>query len=206
MWLRLSALMMLAYPLMAPFILWIGKPLYLVFFLTGILALLSLDRIHHKDALGSTLTLLSLSVIYALHLLNSATLLVFLPPILIPLGLFYLFHLSLDGQKTPLITRYAELIDGNLDTQRRVYTRKLTEIWRGLFLFLVIESIALALLAPFEVWSWFTHLINYLLIFMLFAGEFFYRRYRFGKSSVSFWTYMKKISNLHPRDVLDGKL
>jgi len=205
MWLRLSAFLMLAYPLVAPFFLWIEKPIYLVYLLAAILVFLSLDRIQHKDIVGSTLTLFSLAVIYTFYVFNSAALLVYIPPVLIPFGLFLLFNQSLDSQKTPLITKYAEIMDGSLDSERRDYTRKLTKIWRALFLFLVIESILLAIFAVVEVWALFTHVINYLVILLLFAGEFIYRRYRFGKSSVSFWVYMKKISNLRPRDIMDGK-
>lgn len=197
--------MMLAYPFMAPLFLWLDKPMYLVVFLAGILLLLGLDRIQTRDLKGAGLTLFSLLFILTLYLFHSASLIVFVPPVLIPLALFFLFHQSLNCQATPLITRYAEIIDGTITTERKVYTRKLTEIWRAVFLFLAIESSMLAVFAPLEIWAWFTHVINYLVIFLLFCLEYIYRRYRFGKASMSFFSYLKRISNLRPKDLVDSK-
>jgi uncharacterized membrane protein len=206
MWLRFSAFLMLTYPLLAPFFLWLEEPMFLVFMLAAILLLVALDRLQKKDIKRFVVSLVGLLLIVSLLLVDFAALLVYFPPVLIPLGLFILFHQSLGEQVKPLITRYAEVIDGKLSEEIVSYTRSLTKVWRALFLFLAIESLALALFAPVEVWAWFTHVFNYLFIFIIFASEFYYRRRRFGVTSSSFWTFLKKIFILRPKDLLERKL
>jgi len=205
MWLRLSALLMITYPLMAPLFLWLGEPMLLVFLLATITLLLALDRLQKKDHKAATISLLTLVLFIALLLFNSAEVLIFIPPVMIPLGLFLLFHQSLAKSSTPLITKYAEIIDGELNEELRSYTRVLTKVWRGLFLLLAVESLILALFVSIDVWAWFTHIFNYIFIFSVFIAEYIYRKKRFGSTSTSFWNFLKKIVNLRPKDVLERK-
>jgi hypothetical protein len=44
---------------------------------------------------------------------------------------------------------------------------------------MVVESIILALLTPIYIWSWATHIGNYILIAIVFIVEFKYRCYKF---------------------------
>lgn len=205
MWLRLSALLMLAYPLMAPFFLWFGEPMFLVVILAAILLFVTLDRVQKKDIKGGVLSLLGLGGIVSLFLFNFSPLLVYVPPVLIPLGLFIIFHQSLAEESKPIITLYAESIDGPISKEVNSYTRSLTKVWRAVFLCLAIESLVLAVFAAEDVWIWFTHIINYLIIFFVFAGEFIYRRHRFGNTSSSFLTFLRKISVLRPKDLVQRK-
>jgi uncharacterized membrane protein len=101
---------------------------------------------------------------------------IYLPPIMINALLFWGFARSLGPGRTPQITVFARLMDGELDEATTRYTRRATLWWSGFLGFLVIETVLLALWAPREVWSVFAHLINYLLLGLFFFIEYQLRR------------------------------
>jgi uncharacterized membrane protein len=90
-----------------------------------------------------------------------------LPPIAINGSLFTLFTMTLLPGQTPLITRFAELMhkdERDLNDYERLYTRRVTQFWSGMFAFLTAESALLAQFADQETWSLFTNFVNYLLV------------------------------------------
>jgi uncharacterized membrane protein len=90
-----------------------------------------------------------------------------LPPILINGILFLMFSMTLLPDRTPLITRFAQLMheqERPLKALETHYTLRVTQIWSGIFAFLTLESIWLAFWATEETWSLFTNFINYLLV------------------------------------------
>lgn len=97
-------------------------------------------------------------------------------PVFICLSFLIFFARTLRTGQTPLLTRIAILTDGQISDQVLAYTRKLTIFWSLVFLFLTIESILLAMLAPLELWSLFTNVLNYIFILVLFIVEYFVRR------------------------------
>ena len=105
--------------------------------------------------------------------------LLYFPPIVINLLGCWLFARSLRKGGAPVISQIARLERGELTTELAVYTRQLTWIWAVYFLVVALISAYLAVFAPLAVWSLFTNLINYLLVGLLFFGEFAYRRIRY---------------------------
>lgn len=105
--------------------------------------------------------------------------LLFVPPIVINLALAWVFGRTLVRDRVPLISRFALMELGTLNTEVASYTRRLTWLWTALFVAAAGISLALALSGDRDAWSLFTNLINYLLVAALFLGEFVYRRRRF---------------------------
>jgi uncharacterized membrane protein len=100
-------------------------------------------------------------------------------PLLIYLILAWLFGGTLRAGGKPMVSRFAELEQGDLSVELACYTRRLTYLWTIFFLFMAFVSIVLAVVAPIEVWSLFNNLVSYLMVATLFLGEFVWRHYRF---------------------------
>jgi uncharacterized membrane protein len=113
---------------------------------------------------------------------NELTLL-FLPPILVNLGLAGLFGHTLTNGGEALITRFARMEEPAPDSAVLIYTRRLTFVWTAFFLGMAGVSGCLAAFAPREAWVWFTAVGNYLCVAALFAIEYAYRQRRFPRKN-----------------------
>ncbi|HCC61212.1 MAG TPA: hypothetical protein DEQ55_05490 [Pseudomonas sp.] len=91
-------------------------------------------------------------------------------PVLISLALFGLFAGSL-CTGMPIIERLARLSEPDLPPAAIRYTRQVTWVWVGYFVVNASIASALALWAPLSWWTLYTGLIAYLLMGLLFAGE-----------------------------------
>lgn len=120
-------------------------------------------------------------------------------PVMVYLMLAWLFGSTLIGGATPLISRLAGHLHGQAhfdDPAVQRYTRRLTAAWTALFLLLAATNTLLASLAspdgvlellgfaspwplPPTAWSLFANFIGFVLVALLFALEFAYRRRRF---------------------------
>lgn len=105
--------------------------------------------------------------------------LLLVPPIAINLALAWVFGRTLLRGRVPLIARFALMEQETLSAEVAAYTRLLTWLWTVLFVTAAAISLVLALAGDRNAWSLFTNLINYLLVGVLFVGEFAYRRLRF---------------------------
>ena len=101
--------------------------------------------------------------------------LLYLQPILINACGFYLFFRTLLPGETPLISRFAALVRGQLHPDVARYTHRVTQAWACFFALLTLESLLLALYASPYIWSLFTNLINYLLVAGFFVLEYLIR-------------------------------
>lgn len=111
-----------------------------------------------------------------------ASYLLFIPPIAINLMLLALFVRSLRGPGPALVTRIAQFSRTRpLPREIVVYTRHVTWTWCALFAVMALANLLLAVLAPLEIWSLFANFINYLIVAMLFAGEYAVRRVKFPR-------------------------
>ena len=97
-------------------------------------------------------------------------------PVVINSVMCFGFARTLRPGATPLITRVATRIRGDLPPEVVRYSRGVTWAWTGFFAFCAIETLALALFAPLEVWSLFANVINYVLAALLFIVEYGLRR------------------------------
>ncbi|MEZ5659759.1 MAG: hypothetical protein R3E83_14855 [Burkholderiaceae bacterium] len=105
----------------------------------------------------------------------------FLPPALIVAAIMTPFVMSVRPGQTPLITRIHQLAPSgpvaSLRSEQEIcrYTDRLTWVWILLMGFILADTLLLAWLAPLEVWSLFTNVINYGLLLALIVGEWLFR-------------------------------
>lgn len=127
--------------------------------------------------------------------------LLYLPPILLPLLLLFIFGRTLLAGREPLITAIGEAARGPLSQAMRRYTRRLTQLWCLVFIIMILWSAILPWLEQPELWSWFTNVINYGFVGVLFVGEFILRKKIFPTHNhPGFVEYLRIIasSRIHP--------
>ena len=127
-----------------------------------------------QTPLSRTLSIAALSFCLVLALADSSILLLGYP-VLINLALLTLFAGSL-CTGMPIIERLARLQEPELPPAAVRYTRKVTWVWVGFFSVNAAIATGLALWAPLTWWTLYTGLIAYLLMGLLFAGEWLVRQ------------------------------
>ncbi|MCF6781351.1 MULTISPECIES: hypothetical protein [Pseudomonadaceae] len=127
-----------------------------------------------QTPLSRTLSIAALSFCLVLALADSSILLLGYP-VLINLALLALFAGSLCSGM-PIIERLARLQEPELPPAAVRYTRKVTWVWAGFFSVNAAIATGLALWAPITWWTLYTGLIAYLLMGLLFAGEWLVRQ------------------------------
>lgn len=175
---------LLLYPLAAHLSVYYQEPETVIGYVALIVAISALININ-RPVLVTGLAAISLSLVGLLAISKSQLLQIwiYIPPALIPLWLSVIFIQSLKKPDGAIITRIAEMIErGKLDPGRLKYTRIVTGIWGLLLLLMAIEAIVLAWLAPMNIWSWWVHIGNYSLLFVLFALEILTRWLLFRRS------------------------
>jgi uncharacterized membrane protein len=106
----------------------------------------------------------------------------YLPPVLVPAFLAWIFGQTLLPGRTPLIERLVHLLHGPdaiPEDAVLVYARHLTLAWTVLFIGLAVTNLLLAIFAEPEQWSLFANLIAYVIVLVFFIAEYAYRRRRF---------------------------
>lgn len=170
-------LLLVSFPLVSHISIHNGRADLAVYFMASLLvlpmffALLSRSR-PAPWAIGTSLLALAIGILGYTY----APAMIVIPPILIFSSLMLLFGSSLRTGATPIITRFAELILGDVAPEVRTYTRKATIAWTLFFMGMLFCALVLGLWAPLELWSWFTNVIAYVLIGVMFVGEFLVRR------------------------------
>lgn len=96
-------------------------------------------------------------------------------PTLISVFLLATFGLSLVFGP-PLVERIARLREPDLPPEAVPYTRKVTWVWVGFFVFNGLMSAALTLWAPLKWWTLYNGLIVYFIMAVLFVGEWLLRQ------------------------------
>jgi len=165
-----------AYPITVHASLLLGMPglqvVAILFFLLGIFG----KPLIHKQLWPWLIFIAMIIVILALYYFSLVMYLLYLPPIIMPLGLFIYFGLTLLPGQEPLITGIAKSVRGTLGLAMEKYTRTLTQVWCGVFVIMLLSAIVLPLINRPELWSWVTNVINYGVIGGLFVGEFILRK------------------------------
>ena len=96
-------------------------------------------------------------------------------PALISALLLFVFGISLK-YGPPMVERIARVREPDLPPEAIPYTRKVTWVWVGFFVFNGLMSAALTLWAPLSWWTLYNGFIAYLLMGALFGGEWLLRR------------------------------
>lgn len=173
---RLIGLGLLLVGLTYPFIVYLGMGHLSPRLFALMLGTLWLARVlsPRQTPLSRTLSIAALSFCLVLALADSSILLLGYP-VLINLALLALFAGSLCSGM-PIIERLARLQEPELPPSAVRYTRKVTWVWAGFFSVNAAIATGLALWAPITWWTLYTGLIAYLLMGLLFAGEWLVRQ------------------------------
>jgi uncharacterized membrane protein len=103
-----------------------------------------------------------------------------LPPVIINLALAVWFGRTLAPGEEPMISWFGRLVRGTeLAPDLARYTRWSTVVWTAFFVSMAATAAALAVLATPQTWSLFANGIDYLLVGVLFVGEYVFRRVRY---------------------------
>lgn len=173
---RLIGLGLLLIGLAYPFVVYLGMERLSPRLFALLLGALWLARAlsTRQSPLSRTLNIAALSFCLVLALADSSALLLGYP-VLINLALLGLFAGSLCSGM-PIIERLARLQEPDLPPAAVRYTRKVTWVWVGFFSVNAAIATGLALWAPLAWWTLYTGLIAYLLMGLLFAGEWLVRQ------------------------------
>ncbi len=169
---RLLSFLTIAIVLIYPLAIWLGQgqlePRYLALLLL-LVALFRLSVVKSDKGwawwTGGTLLLC------ALTLWANAPLPLKLYPVLVNAGLLGLFAYSLVVPPT-MIERIARAREPDLPVAAVLYTRRVTQVWCVFFAVNGIIALFTALWTPAVVWTLYNGLIAYVLMGLLFAGEY----------------------------------
>jgi uncharacterized membrane protein len=152
------------------------------------IALLALSALLHslvQGRLAAWLAILPVIAVCSWVLSSSMHVLpLYLPPVLVPAFLAWVFGQTLLPGRTPLIEQLVHILhapDAVPENAALVYARHLTIAWTVLFVGLAATNFLLAVFAEPEQWSLFANLIAYVIVVAFFAVEYAYRRRRFPR-------------------------
>ncbi|MEO8309643.1 MAG: hypothetical protein ABI520_00585 [Caldimonas sp.] len=89
--------------------------------------------------------------------------------------LAFVFGLTLQGGREPLVTALARRVHGSLTPAMATYSRKVTLAWTIYFVAMAVLSLVLYALAPFDAWATFANLVTPVAILLMFVGEYVLR-------------------------------
>jgi uncharacterized membrane protein len=139
----------------------------------------------------------------ALSLLTNTVYALFLPPVLVNLGLLLLFGMTLRRTSVPLIERVMrmEYPAGELPPPLARYARNVTRVWVGFFGAVALTSAALAVAAPLEQWSLFSNVLSYVFGILLLLAQYAYRALRYREYGVfTPWNTLRCIARRSARE------
>ncbi len=87
-----------------------------------------------------------------------------------------LFLRSLRPSRTPLISRLSWLMRGALSPSLARYTRRVTQLWAGLFGAMAILSVLLFFAAGVRAWAFYTSVLTWPIMILVFVAEYLVRR------------------------------
>lgn len=177
------ALMVAAYPLVVYVGLgrWSPRVLALVLLLVLLPGLALRLRSARREDLWPVLRVpLSLLLVFALAAVTADPRFFLALPVLVNLGLLVNFAVSLRGPVS-LVERFARLQEPELPPGGPAYCRKVTIAWCGFFVINGAVCAGLALWAPVAWWTLYTGLFAYVLMGMMFTGEYVVRKLTFRR-------------------------
>ena len=200
----LFPLLLLTYPLVLHLGIYFGHIDLVVFYLVILLSLPFLFALLKRTkpgiwqtmAMGLTLMLLVLAA-------GNEQLIVKSIPLAVNGVLLWFFASTLVSSKTPLITRFASLMREDMPPTVLVYTRWATIAWSGYFLVMFILSLLLAIYAPIELWSFFSNVLSYVLLAVMFLLEFTVRKLLLHEHmDYSFTEFLQRLKKVNFRNTL----
>ncbi len=175
----MATILVVVYPIAIYFGIQHFEPKFLALLLLAILILRLLSPSKSQQALASPkskyiIFFAGLLLIGASFFFNSLEALK-LYPVLINLSMLILFSASLYYPPS-IIERFARIKNPELPPEGVEYTKKVTKVWCGFFVLNGLIALYTALFTSNEIWTLYNGLLSYLLMGVLFAAEFTYRK------------------------------
>jgi uncharacterized membrane protein len=166
---------MILLTLLYPLVIWLGQRQLQPRFLAGILVLVALSRLPALQ-IGKAGYLWSGAVLllFAFSVWGNALLPLKLYPVLVNTAMLGIFGYSLIFPPS-MVERLARLREPDLPPEAIGYTRHVTQVWCVFFALNGSVALITALWASPATWWLYNGLIAYLLMGLLFAGEYFTR-------------------------------
>lgn len=142
---------------------------------------------------------LGLTLLGVLNLLTGTHYALYVPPVLINLGIAAAFAATLRGDGATLVERMMRFEFGGQapPAPLRRYARRLTWIWAIYFAAVATVSLVLAFTASLEVWSLFTNILHYVMALSLLFGQYLYRSWRYRQHGVVMpWDTLRGMAQL----------
>jgi uncharacterized membrane protein len=131
--------------------------------------------------------------------------LLYAPSVLIPAALGWFFGRTLVRGRQPLVATVALAARPATPDYLLRYSRRLTQLWTGLFAAMCAWDLGLALFAPHAAWSAMANGGNYGVIGLAVGGEYLFRRLRFRHyDHPGFTEYVKIVVRADPRRMYGG--
>lgn len=124
---------------------------------------------------------LSVAIVGVVSLYRHDMYALYLPPIIYNSIFAAIFGLTLTSNSSPLIERMMQRQHEDISIELKRYAVRLTWIWFLFFVAMSITAILLAIFASPKVWSLFANILNYLLVIVLFLGQFIYAYFRYSR-------------------------
>ncbi|MBI5611556.1 MAG: hypothetical protein HY942_00590 [Gammaproteobacteria bacterium] len=179
---------LIVYPLAVHGLVWLGVPWVAVVGLiaTSVVSLAMLASARGANRRHAWLALYALlAMVGVANVSTGSVYALFLPPIIVHLGLMVFFGASLRPGRTSFIERLMRL-EGRRELSKplQAYACRLTWIWTAYFGAVAAVALLLAWRAPLEVWSLFVNVLNFVFIGVLLALQYLYRWARFGPAGM----------------------
>lgn len=161
--------------LLYPLAIWLGQGKIEPRLLAGLLILAAAARVQTLKV--STVTrwwLAGAFLLAAVAVWGNALLPLKLYPVLVNAAMLAVFGYSLISPPS-MVERLARLREPDLPPQAIAYTRRVTQVWCGFFVINGLIALGTALWASEAVWSMYNGIISYLLMGLLFGGEYLVR-------------------------------
>lgn len=135
---------------------------------------------------------------------GGSEIMLFLPPILIPLALAWFFGRTLLPGSQALISRISEALRREpLPPEVARYTRRVTWFWVGYFLFVAIEAATLPWLVSRETWWLCTHVLNWVAVPTALVIEYLYHSRKYPNNvHHSLADFLKDLARVDYRKLL----
>jgi uncharacterized membrane protein len=200
----LFPILLLTYPLALHLGIYFSHIDLAVFYLAGLLVLPLLSASYARTRAGAWQIMAAVFAIITLVLsAGNELLIVKLVPLAVNGVLLWFFASTLFNGRTPLITRFASLMREDMPPAVLAYTRWATIAWSAYFLIMLTLSLLMALYAPIELWSFFSNVLSYVLLVLMFLLEFTVRRLVVHEHmDYSFSEFLQRLRRVDFRSVL----